>query len=188
MNKPIRYNQPLLQVGDKTTTCLVSTPTTGIYRYSGIHSTLWGFLWLSTEQKLSWYSCSSTFARPTLRIVNDNISNFIRTCTVGITMAQFISWQWNILSSPQWPNRFWGPPNLQFNGYLGLKEEEQKAEQSPSSSAKVKDGAAMPSLPRMSFRFFRGPNLMWPRATLDMVTGRDIEGSSWELNSVLPSY
>ena len=49
------------------------------------------------------------------------------------------------------PHRFWGPPNLLFNGYRdsfrGLKRLGREVDHSPSSSAEVKNGWCYTSTP-----------------------------------------
>jgi hypothetical protein len=57
-----------------------------------------------------------------------------------------------ILTTPQHPNRLWGPPNLPFNrhgggGGTGVKHQRCVAECSPPSGAKVKAGGAIPPSP-----------------------------------------
>jgi hypothetical protein len=57
-------------------------------------------------------------------------------------------------STPQSPDRLWGPPSLLYNGYrgssLGVKRPGREADHSLPSSAEVKNGGAIPLLPRMS--------------------------------------
>jgi hypothetical protein len=59
-------------------------------------------------------------------------------------------------SSPQCPDRLWGPPSLQRNGYWGLflwgrgKAAVDIADHSPPSSAEVKKSGALPPFPHMS--------------------------------------
>jgi hypothetical protein len=57
-------------------------------------------------------------------------------------------------SSPQLPDRHWGPPSFLFNGYQGLfpggKAAGHEADHSAPSSAEVKNGGAIPPLRRMS--------------------------------------
>jgi hypothetical protein len=53
------------------------------------------------------------------------------------------------------PQRLWGPPSLLFNEYRGalssgLKRPGREADRSPPSSAKVKNGGAIPPLPHTS--------------------------------------
>jgi hypothetical protein len=43
-----------------------------------------------------------------------------------------------IFSSPRRRDRLWGPPNLLFNGYRGVKRPGREAGRSPPASAEVK--------------------------------------------------
>jgi hypothetical protein len=59
-----------------------------------------------------------------------------------------------IFSSPQRPDRLWGPPSLLFNGYRGsfpgVKQPGPEADHSPPSSTEVKNCGAVSPLPHMS--------------------------------------
>jgi hypothetical protein len=59
-----------------------------------------------------------------------------------------------LFSTPQHPDRFWGPLSLLSNGHqgvsLGRKWPGREAEDSPPSSAEVKKGGAIPPLLHMS--------------------------------------
>jgi hypothetical protein len=51
-------------------------------------------------------------------------------------------------SCPQCQDRLWGPPSLLFNGYrgvlsTGVKRERRQADDSPSSSAEIKNGGSI---------------------------------------------
>jgi hypothetical protein len=50
------------------------------------------------------------------------------------------------LTTPQRPDRFWGPPS----GYRGEEQLGYEADHSSPSSAEVKKGRAMPPLPHTS--------------------------------------
>jgi hypothetical protein len=50
---------------------------------------------------------------------------------------------WEFFSSLPRPDRFWGPPSLQSNGYQGVKRPGREADHSPPSSAKVKEWAGI---------------------------------------------
>jgi hypothetical protein len=55
----------------------------------------------------------------------------------------------SISSSPQRPDRLWGPPSLLSNGHGGPFSG-GKADHSPPSRAEVKNGGTLPPLPHMS--------------------------------------
>jgi hypothetical protein len=58
-------------------------------------------------------------------------------------------------STPQRPDRFWGPLNLLFNGYRGtlspgVKRPERETDHSPPTNAEVKNGGDIHPLPHTS--------------------------------------
>jgi hypothetical protein len=58
-------------------------------------------------------------------------------------------------SSPQRPDRLWGPPNFLSYGYRrlfprGLNRQRREADYSPPSNGEVKNDGAIPPLPHMS--------------------------------------
>jgi hypothetical protein len=77
---------------------------------------------------------------------------------VGILMGYGIDGPGSIpgsircFSSPKRPGQFWVPPSLLYTGYggafpPGVKQQGREADHSPLSSAEVKKGGAIPSLP-----------------------------------------
>jgi hypothetical protein len=42
------------------------------------------------------------------------------------------------VSSSRRPDRFWGPPNLLYNGYQGVKRPGREADHSPAASVEIK--------------------------------------------------
>jgi hypothetical protein len=55
-----------------------------------------------------------------------------------------------IFSSPRRPDRFWGPPSLQSNGYRGVKRLGGEADHSPPTSAEAKKTWIYTSTPPIS--------------------------------------
>jgi hypothetical protein len=97
-------------------------------------------------------------------IINITVSSKWKSqdSSVGITAGYGLVYLGSIsgsgkrfFSNPQCPDWIWGPPSLQHNRYKGLfpcgvKWPECEADHSHPSSAKVKNGGAIPPLYRMS--------------------------------------
>jgi hypothetical protein len=100
-------------------------------------------------------SCSKNMVSA---FTNDNIKAwFICRLWVGIATGPVsVSGGARFFSSPQRPDRLWGPPRLLPSGYRGTlspgtKRPGREADHSPPSSAQVKNDGAIPPLPHTSF-------------------------------------
>jgi hypothetical protein len=82
------------------------------------------------------------------------VQSVLRLTTGWAARARFLA-EGRVYSSPQRPDRMWGPLRLLSNGYWGLflrwvKRQRRIADHSLPSSAEVKKGGAIPPLSYMS--------------------------------------
>jgi hypothetical protein len=88
-------------------------------------------------------------------IVPNRYSSFGITTGNGLDVPGSIPDSARFFSSPQRPDRLWGPPSLVFSGYwesfpLDIRRQGRKPGHSPPSSAEVKKGGTIPPHPYIS--------------------------------------